>query len=164
MKDCILALVWPREHIIALFEKHGWTKPDVADVRQFKELALTRAAIVDRLFERANARADGGLGPMRALLQSLLTWSHFDPYYFDKLKKLDRSIAEKQLVHLRQVQEIRDARIREDQQARRARADAQQLSTSSLPTLTDSFQRIVALQPHLRSGKSSTARVLAHRC
>ncbi len=114
MKDCILSLFWPRKDIVGFFEKHGCTKAEVASLQIEGENALKRHEVVDALFKSLAARPDYGLGPFRAMLQSLLTWSHFDPYYFDKLGKLDRTAANKSLEHLRQLQEIRDAKIKAD--------------------------------------------------
>jgi hypothetical protein len=68
--------------------------------------------MVDAMFDHLSAKSDSGLGQFRAMLQALLEWAHFDPYYFDNLKKLDRSKAQKRLDHLRQLQEIRDGEIK----------------------------------------------------
>ena len=110
MKDCILSLFWPRKDLVGFFEKHGCTKAEVSSLQIEGESGLKRHEIIDALFDTLNARPDNGLGPFRAMLQSLLAWSHFDPYYFDKLRKLDRAAANKNLEHLRQLQEIRDAK------------------------------------------------------
>ena len=118
MKDCILSLFWPRKDIVGFFEKHGCTKAEIASLQIEGENALKRHEVVDALFKAFAARPDNGLGPFRAMLQSLLTWSHFDPYYFDKLGKLDRAAANKSLEHLRQLQEIRDAKIKADRERR----------------------------------------------
>jgi hypothetical protein len=118
MKDCILSLFWPRKDIVGFFEKHGCTKAEIASLQIEGENALKRHEVVDSLFSALAARQDNGLGPFRAMLQSLLSWSHFDPYYFDKLRKLDRSVANKNLDHLRQLQEIRDAKIKADRERR----------------------------------------------
>jgi hypothetical protein len=108
-------------------------------VKDFKRDQLSRSRIVDRTFERLNARADGGLGPFRAMLRSLLDWSHFDPYYFDKLGKLDRKAAEKTLAHLRQLQEIRDARIKQELAARQSREAQRQTPDRTLEELRSEF-------------------------
>jgi hypothetical protein len=59
------------------------------------------------MFAHLSKKPDQGLGQFRAMLQMLITWSHFDPYYFDKLKKLNRGDAERAISHLKQLQEIR---------------------------------------------------------
>ncbi len=72
-------------------------------------------------------------------MKSLLEWSHFDPYYFDKLKKLNRDSAHKNIEHLRQLQEIRDAKIKADRIRREKRQKEQQQSTHTLQELRDVF-------------------------
>jgi hypothetical protein len=84
-------------------------------------------------------RPDNGLGPFRAMLQSLLTWSHFNPYYFDKLRKLDRAAATRNLEHLRQLQEIRDARIKAARERRAAQEATRQQPTASLVALRTEY-------------------------
>ncbi|MBL5862162.1 restriction endonuclease [Serratia fonticola] len=149
MKDCILSLFWPRKDIVGFFEKHGCTKAEVRPLRTEGENALKRHEVVDALFEALAVRPDKGLGSFRAMLQSLLTWSHFDPYYFDKLSKLDRAEATKNLEHLRQLQEIRDAKIKADRERRAAQEAVRQkpkvslieLRAEYLDLLTDKISR-----------------------
>ena len=144
MKDCILSLFWPRKDIVSFFERHGCTKAEVGRLQIEGENGLKRHEIVDALFETLVARADNGLGPFRAMLQSLLNWSHFDPYYFDKLRKLDRSKANKNLEHLRQLQEIRDAKIKVDRELRAAQEAVRQQPTTSLEQLRAEYLDLLA--------------------
>ncbi|SDH22571.1 restriction endonuclease [Nitrosomonas sp. Nm132] len=144
MKDCILSLFWPRKDIVGFFEKHGCTKTEIAPLQLEGENALKRSEIVDALFTALAARSDHGLGPFRAMLQSLLNWSHFDPYYFDKLRKLDRGTANKNLEHLRQLQEIRDAKIKADRERRAAQETARQQPTASLDQLRAEYLDLLA--------------------
>ncbi|MFK0951054.1 restriction endonuclease [Pseudomonas aeruginosa] len=144
MKDCILSLFWPRKDIVGFFEKHGCTKTEIASIQTEGENALKRHEIIDTLFAVLAARSDQGLGPFRAMLQSLLNWSHFDPYYFDKLRKLDRASANKNLEHLRQLQEIRDAKIKADRERRAAQEAARQQPTTSLDQLRAEYLDLLA--------------------
>ncbi len=144
MKDCILSLFWPRKDILGFFEKHGCTKAEVGRLQIDGENALKRHEIVDTLFETLATRADNGLGPFRAMLQSLLAWSHFDPYYFDKLRKLDRAAANKNLAHLRQLQEIRDAKIKADRERRATQEAVRQQATASLEELRAEYLDLLA--------------------
>lgn len=144
MKDCVLSLIWPRSEIYSFFADHRCTTADLRPIDGFKERGLSRSAMVDMMFNHLSSQPDGGLGPFRSMLQSLLEWSHFDAYYFEKLRKLNRTTAEKNLEHLRQLQEIRDARIKEDRE-RRAEAERQRLATShSLPELLARFLELHA--------------------
>ena len=144
MKDCILSLFWPRKDIVGFFEKHGCTKAEIASVQIEGESALKRHQVIDTLFAALAARSDNGLGPFRAMLQSLLNWSHFDPYYFDKLRKLDRATATRNLEHLRQLQEIRDAKIKTDRERRAAQEAERQQTTASLEQLRAEYLDLLA--------------------
>ncbi len=139
MKDCILALLWPRKDIVSFFLDHGCTKSDVESVANFELDQLSRAKIVDQVFDRLSTLPDGGLGQFRAMLQALLIWSHFDPYYFDELHKLDRKTADQRLQHLRQLQEIRDARIQQDRLRRELARSAAQKPSRTMQELRDQF-------------------------
>lgn len=144
MKDCILSLFWPRKDIAGFFEKHGCTKGEVSSLQLDGENGLKRHEITDALFRKLDARPDNGLGPYRAMLQSLLAWSHFDPYYFDKLRKLDRVAATRNLDHLKQLQEIRDAKIKTDRERRATHEAARQKPTTTLSELRVEYLDLLA--------------------
>ena len=73
------------------------------------------------------------------MLQSLLSWSRFDPYYFDVLKKLNRDRAVRNLEHLRQLQEIRDTKIRQERERRAAEEARRQSPEATLEELRRAF-------------------------
>jgi len=139
MKDCILAILWPKQDIFTLFSDHGCTRDDLKVIQDFKDPNFSRSKMVDLMFAHLSAKPDGGLGPFRSMLRSLLSWSRFDPYYFDKLKKLDRPKAEQCLSHLRQLQEIRDAKIKAERERRDAAKVAQQTPSITLDDLREVF-------------------------
>ncbi len=139
MKDCILSIFWPRKDVYAFFNDHDCTPADLRCIDKFKERELSRSAMVDAMFETLGNRTDNGLGPFRAMLQSLTRWDRFDPYYFEKLGKLDRSTADRNLAHLKQLTELRDAKIREDRKRREQQEAESQLPRRNLPALRDEF-------------------------
>ncbi len=139
MKDCILAILWPRKDIYTFFKDHDCTTADLRCIEKFTERELTRSAMVDAMFETLGNRTDNGLGPFRAMLHSLTRWDWFDPYYFEKLGKLDRKTADRHLAHLTQLTEIRDAKIREDRKRREEHEAESQRAKRSLPRLRDEF-------------------------
>lgn len=161
MKDCILSLFWPRKDIVGFFEKHGCTKAEVCGLQIEGESGLKRHEIIDVLFDTLSARPDNGLGPFRAMLQSLLAWSHFDPYYFDKLRKLDRAVANKNLEHLRQLQEIRDAKIKADRDRRATNEAARQKATVSLEELRTEYLDLLANKISRQQRGYALERILA---
>lgn len=161
MKDCILSLFWPRKDIVGFFEQHGCTKAEIASVPIEGENALKRHEVIDTVFAALAARSDNGIGPLRAMLQSLLSWSHFDPYYFDKLRKLDRATATRNLEHLRQLQEIRDAKIKADRERRAAQDAERQQPSTTLEQLRTEYLDLLANKTSRQQRGYALERILA---
>lgn len=137
MRECILKLLWPKDDIVAFFEGNSCTKADIKAVGEHK--TMHRYAIVDAMFEHLSSKPDGGLGQFRAMLQSLINWSHFDPYYFEKLKKLDRAEAERAITQLKMLQEIRDHKVQEQRKERERKEAAAKAPSATLPDLKTRF-------------------------
>jgi len=154
MRDCILAIFWPKDHIISFFQNNGCTLRDLGNACNYKELQLSRAKIVDIVFEGLAARDDGGLGQFRSMLQSLKDWSHFDSYYFDKLHKLDRKEAMRLITHLKQLQEIRDAKVKEKREQRVKKEDQVVQTIKTLEQLKKQFTNLY--QARDEQGKAIT--------
>lgn len=152
MRDCILSVLWARKDIYSFFVDHSCGKVELKLIESPESKGLSREAMVDLIFNRLSERADGGLGPFRAMLNSLLKWSNFNPYYFDNLKKLDRGKAERNLNHLRQLQEIRDAKLKSERQARESTEQKIQQSRMTLADLRNEFLELHAgkLKPQQR--------------
>lgn len=79
-------------------------------------VGYTRAQIVDIVFANLEKRSDLGIGQFRAMLKQLTEWDYFNPYYFKKLNKLDEDEAKRNITHLKQLQEIRDHKIKQERQ------------------------------------------------
>ena len=103
MKDCILSIFWPRNDIYSFFKDHDCTSGDLRVIEDFKDRDYHGAQWSINCLTNLPHAADGGLGPFRSMLQLLNDWTRFDPYYFDKLRKLDRTAAERNIAHLRQL-------------------------------------------------------------
>lgn len=114
MKGCILSIFWPKKDIIDFFKNASCTSKDLIMESEYKE--LPRAKIVDIVFANLEKRSDLGIGQFRAMLKQLTEWDYFDPYYFKNLNKLDEDEAKRNIIHLKQLQEIRDHKIRQERQ------------------------------------------------
>ena len=142
MRTCILSILRAKKDIYIFFEQHGCEKSDLAVIAGYEAQNLNRSAMIDLMFSRLESRPDEGLGPLRAMLQALLDWKSFDPYYFDKIKKLDRKEAQRNLDHLKQLQELRDGRIKEE---RRRRESTEAAAQKARGTLEDVRKEYLAL-------------------
>lgn len=145
MRDCILKVLWPKDDIVSFFKSNSCTSRDVAVLGDHK--LKHRYSIVDEMFAHLSGKPDGGLGPFRAMLQSLTTWSQFDPYYFGKLNKLSRADADRAISHLKQLQEIRDHKLVKEREARERKEAAARAPTAMLPELKEQF--FALLQGHV---------------
>lgn len=137
MRQCILNLLWPKGDIVSFFESNSCTKEDIKALGDYKE--LSRSAIIDAMFGHLSRKSDEGLGQFRAMLQTLVTWTHFDDYYFDRLQKLDRTQAQNAITHLKQLQEIRDHKLQELRRERERRESENRTAKSTLPDLKKQF-------------------------
>jgi hypothetical protein len=144
MRTCILSVLWAKKDIHAFFVRHNCEKADLTVIDNYNAQNLTRAAMVDLMFARLESRADSGLGPLRAILQSLLNWANFDPYYFDTIKKLNRDEAQRNLDHLKQLQEIRDSKIKTDRARRESEEAALQQARRTLEDVRNEYLELHA--------------------
>ncbi|OGS99074.1 MAG: hypothetical protein A3F73_03840 [Gallionellales bacterium RIFCSPLOWO2_12_FULL_59_22] len=137
MRDCILKLLWPKDDIVAFFKSNSCTSSDIKAIGDHK--TMNRSAIIDTMFNQLSKKPDEGLGQFRAMLQSLINWTHFDPYYFDNLKKLNKADAERSISHLKQLQELRDHKIQEQRKERERKESEAKFPSNTLPDLKAKF-------------------------
>lgn len=137
MRQCILKLLWPKDDIVNFFINNSCTTTDIKALGDYK--TMSRVGIVDTMFTHLATKSDSGLGQFRAMLQSLINWTHFDDYYFVKLAKLSRSDAENAITHLKQLQEIRDHHINEQRKERERRESENRSTKTTLPELKAQF-------------------------
>ena len=141
MRDCILKIFWPKDYIVQFFKDNGCTDADIRVLGDYKE--LHRYQIVDQMFDHLSFKPDGGLGPFRAMLLALTNWSFFDPYYFDRLRKLNRAEADRCITHLKQLQEIRDHKIKEKRKQRAVKEAAAQDPKQSITELKEKYISLI---------------------
>ncbi len=111
MKESILSIFWAKKDIVDFLKNNSCTTRELAKPNEINE--LSRNAIIDLVFSNLKVRADNGIGQFRSMLKSLIEWDYYNPYYFDQIKKLDRITAKNNIAHLKQLQEIRDFKIKE---------------------------------------------------
>lgn len=146
LRNCILSVLWAKKDLYDFFAANGCTAADLKNIKNYDgENGLNRLQMVDRVFLDLSHRTDHGIAQFRRILQSLVEWSQFDPFYFEKLKKLDRATADNNLTHLRQLVEIRDARFKEERDKRRAAEAEKQKPGQTLAELRDRFLCLMAM-------------------
>ena len=154
MRGCILSIFWPKKDIIDFFKNIGCTSRDLIAENEYKE--MYRAEIVDKIFNNLEQRNDFGLGQFRSMLKALTEWSYFDPYYFRKLNKLDENEARRNIAHLKQLQEIRDSKIKKEREKREEQIRKQKENSTSENELKNIFY-------NLYSGKDKDGKIISNQ-
>ncbi len=114
MKECILSIFWPKKDIMDFVKKAGCTQTELLSESEYKE--LHRSEIVERVFINLEKRKDSGIGQLRSMLKQLTEWDYFNPYYFKTINKLKEDEARRNIIRLKQLQEIRDYKIKQERQ------------------------------------------------
>jgi len=102
IKECIIAIIWPKEDIIAFLKKNGCDKSDLKPIKKYND--LTRTKIVHLVFRELSWRKDEGLPTFNSMNRALLHWRSFNKHYFADLKKLNKEDAEKAILNLQNAQ------------------------------------------------------------
>ncbi|MDO8295825.1 MAG: restriction endonuclease [Caulobacter sp.] len=137
MHSCILALFWPKKKIIEFLS-------DVGVPQRFlpaADIEVSRRDLVTEVFAKLGTSPDRGYAVFQAMIDQLSTWSYFDPYYFDNLKKLDRGEAAKQIETLKRAVERRNANT-VSRRASAAATQKQHNAATDLATLKRTFEKM----------------------
>ena len=137
MHDCILSIFWPKRKILDFFRSIDCPN----DIIAMASSELPRHEIVSTIFRSLVSRPDRGYEVFQVMIDRLSNWGYFDSYYFDKINKLDRAQAQRNILKLKQMIEARNAATNsrrsdnvKDQNKRKAQAD--------LSSLHAEFQRL----------------------
>lgn len=137
MHDCILAVFWPKRKIVEFLLSVDCPTQLVAS----PDTEMSRHAIVVDAFSRLSLRPDRGYPIFQTMIDRLANWSYFDPYYFEKLGKLDRAEAESKIARLKQAVDSRNAAAT-NRRAASSQAQAKQVKTADLKALHQAFVQL----------------------
>ncbi len=137
MKECILSIFWAKKDIIEFFENTGCTDRELLPKNVYD--GMSRNIIVDEIFKKLELRVDKGIGQFRCMVKVLTEWNYFNSYYFEDIKKLDKNTAQKNIAHLKQMQEMRDYKIKQERQKRDERERKSQEIKTTINDLNNIF-------------------------
>ena len=140
MRECILAIFWPKRKIIEFLDSVGFS-PDLISA----EAELTRHTLVTTVFSTLASRPDRGHSVFQAMIDQLSTWSYFDPYYFENLKKLDAKEAAEKIAQLRTSVDRRNAAVT-NRRAASNQAKQRLAQKVDLGALTKAFAKLYGTQ------------------
>jgi hypothetical protein len=139
MKDCILAIFWPKKKIYEFFKDCSVPAPVLKSIERWDAKGLSRAAMIDQVFADLGNRPDNGTLQFELMLEQLATWSHFDDYWFVTEQKLDLDTAKQKIaaVRIAKFDHIDVARKAADE--KRAKDVARQERYQSLEAMQEDF-------------------------
>lgn len=136
MRECILAIFWPKKKIVEFLIGAGCSA-DLIGV----EAEFSRHMLVTDAFSKLAARADRGHPAFQSMIDQLTTWSYFDPYYFEKLDKLDKGEAVAKIAQLRTAIDRRNSAVA-NRRAASQQSKKQQVQKTDLRALTQAFTKL----------------------
>jgi hypothetical protein len=140
IKDCILALFWKKQKIIEFLEQSGCNAADLSIVRA-PSCEMKRVEIISDVFFRLGRRPDHGFTVFHTMMARLNEWDYFDPYWFDKEQRLDRTHANERLGELRRMLAQRNAKTLFQRKAA-ATKQATHVATQNLSGLLSDFRQL----------------------
>lgn len=142
MKDCLLALFWPKKQIYEFFADCTVPSASLATIRDWDEKGLSRSAMIDAVFESLTGRTDNGTMHFDVMLEQLVAWQHYDPYWFGDQGKLDLSDARRKVAALRSAKTISVDQSKKRAEKQRAKRSELEVRHQSLDEMRSDFQSI----------------------
>lgn len=142
MKDCILAILWPKKEIYAFFKDHTCPANILKAIESWDEKGLKRADMINNVFSALVDMPGNGTLHFDLMLDSLSTWDHFDDYWFKAQKKLDLNDAKKKIFALREAKEKNIDAARKRVAREKEKVAAREERHNSLDEISKDFHSI----------------------
>ncbi len=141
LHDCILAVFWPKKQIVDFFQSVSCPVSLLPSEASLKDSAMSRHSLVIDVFSKLLARPDRGYTEFQAMIDRMSNWSYFDPYYFETMGKLDKSLAESKISDFRRAVSDRNGSTQVRREAS-TKAKATQAKAQDLTALTSAFSKL----------------------
>ena len=142
IKDCILALLWPKKEIYTFFKDHSCPVNVLRTIDCWNEKGLSRADMVNNIFDALGDLPDNGTIQFNLMLDSLANWTHFDEYWFKTQQKLDLKSAKRKIAALKQAKDKHIDTARQRAAINKEKASAREQRHKSLEEMRQDFQLI----------------------
>lgn len=142
MKDCILAILWPKKEIYVFFKDHTCPKKVLKVIDNWDEKGFSRVDMINNTFSALADMPDNGTLHFTLMLDSLSSWDHFDDYWFKVQRKLDLNDAKKKIATLKKGKEENiDVRRKRNAQEKKKTAEREDRH-NSLDEMSKDFHSI----------------------
>ncbi len=141
LHDCIMSVFWPRRKIIEFFNSVGCPDRITEAVCIEGDNSLSRHEVIVEVFSQLSKRGDGGFQIFQSMIDRMSNWDYFDPYWFDKQKKLDKADSKQLISQFKSAVENRNrATIRQRKTASSVKSAGRK--EMELDTLKKGFQNM----------------------
>jgi hypothetical protein len=151
IRECLLAIFWRKQDIISFLKNNNCSSEDTQKADKEEH---TRIQIIDITFEQLSAKNDAGIGQFRSMLRSIINWNAFDGYFFEN-GTLKKEEAIRKINHLKQLQELRDAKFKEKEVTSKKRQKEVE-DQSNLANIGKIFHQLM-------QGKDETGKIIGNQ-
>lgn len=143
IKDCLCCLFYRKRDLLEFFESVGCSSSDLRGTAE----DITKAANVDVLLSNLEQKQDGGILQKRQIIESLLSWTDYDSYWFTN-GSLDPKVAKKSVENLKKIMGKKTDQEKEVEEVRkrRDRANAIRVRNLKLEELNQCFKDLCKMQ------------------
>lgn len=151
LKRCMLAIFWPKKDIIEFLRSVDCPDSILAGLVTEGQSALSRRDIVSEVISKLSSRPDRGHATYQLMIDRLSNWSHFDRYWFDDQKKLDREEADLAIASLRNSIALRNASANQRREAS-TKVKVETVKKADISALKAAFEKVhgTSLSPQAR--------------
>lgn len=138
----MLAIFWPKKSIIGFFKDCSVPAVVLKQLETGNTQELSRAAIIERVFDTLGKQPDNGTMHFEQMLEALAAWTYFDPYWFDSQQKLSLEEARRQVAALNTAKRNHVDRSKKIANDHRAKEAERQQRYNSLEEMRTDFNSI----------------------
>lgn len=138
LRECVLGVFWPKKKIREFFESVGCPS-DILELADDGE--ASRRSIVVTIFSRLSSRPDRGYSIFQSIIDRMMNWSYFEPYWFETTGKLVRSEADEKLNRLREAVNSRNSTTEARRQSYKS-AEKGRITAKDLSALKTAFAKM----------------------
>ncbi|PZN96994.1 MAG: hypothetical protein DCF31_02320 [Alphaproteobacteria bacterium] len=141
LKRCMLALFWPKKDIVEFLRSVECPESILSSLVIAGPEASSRRDIITEVISALGKRPDRGHATYQLMVDRLSNWTHFDRYWFEEQKKLDREEADLAIASLRNSVTLRNTRTARQRETS-AKTKFAAAKTADLSALKTAFAKV----------------------
>lgn len=141
LHDCILAVFWPKAKIVEFFRNVDCPGSILDTLNTTGEYSLSRHEIIVEVFSQLSSRDDRGYKIFQLMIDRMVNWNYFDPFWFEEKAKLDKAEAQQKISLLKRTLKERNASTGRQKHAT-AKSNTRRRESQDLSVLKKAFTQL----------------------